>query len=84
MFYKIDVDEDIRSPLKKHAELFEDTPNTVPKRLLHINDAAKVNVVQANATTITKVEIPGFSNSAPVALQQILEVIFFNKNARAQ
>ncbi len=80
MFYKIDIDEDIWSFLKKHAEPFEDTPNTVLKRLLHVNGTtAKARDVQTNVSAITKAEIPSFSNSAPAALQQILEVIFLVK-----
>jgi negative regulator of replication initiation len=79
MLYKIDIDEDIWSFLKKHAEPFEDTPNTVLKRLLRVNGTAKSREGQTNASSITKAEIPSFSNSAPAALQQILEVIFLVK-----
>jgi len=77
MLYKIDVDDDVWGFLKKHAEPFEDTPNTVLKRLLRVNGTAKARDIQTSSSA--KAEIPSFSSSVPSALQQILEVIFLVK-----
>jgi endonuclease III-like uncharacterized protein len=76
MTYKIDVDEDVWNFLKKHAEPFEDTPNTVLKRLLRVSGNGPAKTRDLLTSHITKAEIPKFSSSAPAALQQILEMIF--------
>ena len=72
-FYKIDVDEEVWQHLKQNAEPFEDTPNSVLKRLLF-------GRVDKSATIPTKThtanDFPIFSPSVPAALAQTLEVIY--------
>lgn len=79
MMYKIDVDEEIWSILKKHAEPFEDTPNSVLRRLLPINTGAAAKTRDFSSNPFERLKIPVFPSSVPVALQQILEVVFLVK-----
>ena len=72
-FYKIDVDEEVWQFLKKNAEPFEDTPNSVLKRLLFGSTDRRV---QTPFKSHTANDIPVFSPSIPAALAQILEVIY--------
>ncbi|GBE38693.1 MAG TPA: hypothetical protein ENH35_03160 [Candidatus Moranbacteria bacterium] len=65
-FYKIEIDETIWNYLKNHADPFEDTPNTVLRRLLF----------GKTKKTVGGPEIPSFTNGIPRALQQTLEVIY--------
>lgn len=77
MYQSIDIDEDVWKFLKKNAEPFEDTPNTVLRRLLHISIGRETKGVYA--TSNMKAEIPIFSSHIPAALQQILEMVFLVK-----
>lgn len=72
-FYKIDVDEEVWQYLKKNAEPFEDTPNSVLKRLLFISTERRTE----NLTkTHTSNDFPVFPSTVPQALAQTLEVIY--------
>ena len=73
VFYKIDVDEEIWQFLKKNAEPFEDTPNSVLKRLLF---GGTETGVEAPVKIHTANDFPAFSSSVPEALAQTLEVIY--------
>ena len=70
---KIEIDNEVWNFLKNHAEPFEDTPNTVLRRLL-LNNNMKPN--GSILSTISSIEEPKFPNDIPMALQQILEVAF--------
>ncbi|MBW2741027.1 MAG: hypothetical protein JRE64_19765 [Deltaproteobacteria bacterium] len=72
-FYKIDVDEEIWQFLKENAEPFEDTPNSVLKRLLF---GGTEGGTEAPVKTHTANDFPSFSPSVPEALAQTLEVIY--------
>ena len=72
-FYKIDVDDEVWQFLKKNAEPFEDTPNSVLKRLLFGRENGRS---KNPARTHTPNDFPSFPSSVPAALSQILEVIF--------
>ena len=72
-FYKIDVDEEIWQFLKKNAEPFEDTPNSVLKRLLF---GGTESGAEGPVKTHTANDFPAFSPSVPEALAQTLEVIY--------
>lgn len=72
-FYKIDVDEEIWQFLKKNAEPFEDTPNSVLKRLLFGGTESRA---EAPVKTHTANDFPVFSPSVSEALAQTLEVIY--------
>ena len=76
MMFKIDIDEDIWTFLKKHAEPFEDTPNSVLKRLL-LGENTKIETQDFKQDE--KTEFPFFPGGTPQALQQILEVVFLVK-----
>ena len=72
-FYKIDVDEKVWQFLKKNAEPFEDTPNTVLKRFLFGGmERQAENLTKTHTTN----DFPDFSSSVPEALAQTLEVIY--------
>lgn len=43
---KIEIDSDVLSLLKEHAEPFADTPNSVLRRLLGIDDGAVKSIVE--------------------------------------
>ena len=76
MMYKIDVDDDIWTFLKKQAEPFEDTPNSVLRRsLLGKNSKTKNHLSNQDE----KNEFPVFPGGTPQALRQILEVVFLVK-----
>jgi hypothetical protein len=72
-FYKIDVDEEVWQFLKKNAEPFEDTPNSVLKRLLF---GGMERQTESTMRTHTANDFPTFSYSVPKALAQTLEVIY--------
>jgi hypothetical protein len=65
--YTIEIDEVIMEYLKKHAEPFSDTPNSVLHRLLLGNSNPAVSQQDFQAIS---------SESMPKALSQILEVIY--------
>jgi hypothetical protein len=72
-FYKIDVDEEVWRFLKKHAEPFEDTPNSVLKRfLLGADEKGNGDSVHTRVSD----EVPEYPARIPRALAQILEVIY--------
>jgi hypothetical protein len=70
--YKIVVDHEIWQFLKNHAEPFEDTPNSVLKRLLL---GKKANGQDHVARIHTPTDLPDF-HGVPRALAQIFEVIY--------
>ena len=76
MMHKIEVDEDVWNLMKKHAEPFEDSPNSVLRRLLLVNDYKSIH--PRNVSNIND-ELPIFPSGVPLALQQILEVAFVVK-----
>jgi len=72
-FHKIEVDNEVWDFLKKHAEPFEDTPNSVLKRiLLRENKENRYS----NTNTIKKDVVLNFPPGTPNALSQILEVLY--------
>ena len=71
--YKIDVDEEVWQFLKKNADPFEDTPNSVLKRLLF---GRTENRTESPVKTHTANDFPTFPASVPKALAQTLEVIY--------
>jgi hypothetical protein len=74
VFYKIDIDEEVWQFLKKNAEPFKDTPNSVLRKLLfRRND--KGHVVH-EIKTYTEADFPAFPHRIPQALAQTLEVIY--------
>lgn len=73
MMHKIEVDEDVWIFMKKHAEPFEDSPNSVLRRLLLANDYK--SICPRNVPKIDN-ELPVFPSGVPLALQQILEVAY--------
>jgi two-component system sensor histidine kinase DegS len=70
--YKIMVDEELWGFLKQHAEPFEDTPNSVLRRIIFNGTTAKTNIS-------SDFEFPSFPTGIPKALEQTLEVIFLVK-----
>lgn len=69
MSYEIDIDDDVMSFLKKHAEPFEDTPNSVLRRLLLAQKAAGASVSsgrRSTSTPRTREQREKRSNRAPV------------------
>ena len=73
--YEIKVDEEVWSFLKKHAEPFVDTPNSVLRKFLFGNNNGKKN---SNIEDIEE-KFPAFPGGVPKALAQILEVIYLVK-----
>lgn len=73
MMHKIVVDEDVWSFLKRHAEPFEDSPNSVLRRLLLTKDHKSI---YPRTTSDANSELPDFHSGVPLALQQILEVAY--------
>ena len=73
MMHKIEVDEVVWSLLKKQAEPFEDTPNSVLRRLLL---AKSQRTISARFLSSDNGETPIFPKGVPTALQQILEVAY--------
>ena len=71
--YKIDVDEEVWQFLKKNAEPFEDTPNSVLKRLL-LGGADRQ--AEGHIRSYTTNDFPTFPASVPEALAQTLEVVY--------
>ena len=69
---KIEIDNEVWQYLKKNAEPFEDTPNTVLRRLLNIDST--------NDGIYSSKNQPYFPSDIPRALQQILEVVYLVKN----
>ncbi len=77
--HQIEIDSEVWAFLKQHAEPFEDTPNTVLRRLLLIKSGTN----RTNSKTTEHVtdkerntEMPSFPIGTPAALQQILEVTY--------
>ncbi|MBT4484243.1 MAG: hypothetical protein HOC71_11280 [Candidatus Latescibacteria bacterium] len=73
-YYKIEVDEDVYKYLKQHATPFEDTPNSVLRKILAIN---KSDINNLNNDAIKN--LPNFSSGFPEALSQTLIMIFLVK-----
>ncbi|MEW6714381.1 MAG: hypothetical protein AB1306_04755 [Nitrospirota bacterium] len=77
--YEIKIDEEVFNFLKTHAEPFEDTPNSVLRKFLPLNNgASKGNKIE----TVQKEDLPVFHSGVPQGLSQILEVIYFVKKKR--
>lgn len=72
--YQIEIDEEVMNYLKNFAEPFEDTPNSVLRRLL-----LQKNQNSANLRIGSKIKLPEYPIGTSVALQQILEVIYLVK-----
>ena len=72
MRHKIDVDDEVWSLLKNHAQPLEDTPNSVLRRLLISGNSKKTRSIESNKINTS----PSFPSGLPKALQQILEVIY--------
>ena len=72
-YHKIEVDSEVMQFLKKHAEPFEDTPNSVLRKLLlgKKTQSGRLPSVENNGA-----DRPRLSGSIPNALEQILEVVF--------
>ena len=68
--YSIEIDEKVWEFLKKHAEPFIDTPNSVLNQILF--GASKEPDEQACVSTVPSVSVKG----TPKSLAQILEVIY--------
>jgi hypothetical protein len=72
-FFKIEIDEELWNFLKRNAEPFEDTPNSVLRRLLLPEfKKGEASTSKSNKEEIS-FEIP---SSVPKALSQFLEVIY--------
>ncbi len=72
-FYKIEVDEEVWQFLKRNAEPFEDTPNSVLRRLLfRKNDKGALHEIKTYAGE----DLPTFPYGIPQALAQTLDVIY--------
>jgi len=73
-WHNIEIDDDVFQYLKKMAEPFEDTPNSVLRReLLKIRRQVTGTVFLTN--TKDESDVDSFPIGTPIALQQILEVI---------
>ena len=72
--YEIEVDEEIYDFLKKHAEPFKDTPNSVLRRYLPLR-SDKVEIKDSTTVKISS----QFPPSVPNALAEILEMIILVK-----
>jgi hypothetical protein len=72
-FHRIEVDDEVWSFLKKHAEPFEDTPNSVLRRIL-LPESNKSLAEPIKATVET--DMPKLAIGVPRALSQFLEVIY--------
>lgn len=75
--HQIDIDEEVYSFLKQHAEPFKDTPNSVLRRFLPLERST----VEIKENIGSKV-LPQFPESVPNALAQILEMIVLVKNQK--
>jgi uncharacterized protein YfbU (UPF0304 family) len=73
-FLKIDVDEEVYDYLKEKAEPFTDTPNTVLRRLLFM-DNKQNPPKRADAQEIVESTDNDIKGWVPAALRQTLEVI---------
>ena len=71
--YRIEIDEKVWNYLKSKAEPFEDTPNSVLKRILLGGQLSGLHGVNRKTTVGTP---PSFPDGVPKALAQILEVIY--------
>jgi len=71
--HKIEVDEEVWQFLKKNAEPFEDTPNSVLKRMF-FGGASKPH--KNSSSPVISRDLPDFPSGVPRALTQTLEVIY--------
>ncbi len=55
---KIDIDDEVWKELQKRAIPFEDTPNSVLRKLLGLEDADKKNSITEIASKISKISEP--------------------------
>lgn len=72
---KIEIDNDVYHFLQSKAVAFQDTPNSVLRRLLIDKD----NNIPTKSSSANALSLPKFSYSIPSALQQILELVFLIK-----
>lgn len=70
-WHKIEVDAEVFEYLKKAAEPFVDTPNSVLRRELKISSAQQKQCSEGNETATQE----SYPSGTPMALQQILDVI---------
>lgn len=83
-FHKIEIDSEVLNHLKEHAEPFEDSPNSVLRKLLL--DAPRDVTKQASDMTTfspkTDLTLPDWPSGIPKALQHTLEMIYLVKKLR--
>lgn len=72
-FHKIEIDDEVWGFLKKHAEPFEDTPNSVLRRIL-LRKPEKTTA--GPVKHVYEKDMPEFGAGVPKALSQFLEVIY--------
>ena len=73
-WHKIEIDDNVFEYLKKRAEPFTDTPNSVLRRELFKEPGTTMNT-QSNSNAAESGTFAHFQIGAPVALQHILEVV---------
>lgn len=78
-WHRIEVDNEVFEYLKKMAEPFVDTPNSVLRRELLHRDRLTTRGTSQLAKTSDNGKKDSFPVSTPVALQQILEVVHLVK-----
>jgi len=76
-WHKIEIDDDVFQYLKKLAEPFEDTPNSVLRRELLKNQLAHITFPSQKAD---EGNTDHFPVGTPIALQQILDVVGLIRN----
>lgn len=72
-YHTIEIDDEVLDYLKRHAEPFKDTPNSVLRRILfglkkRISSTKKLNKTENNSLVLPR--------GIPKALSQVLEVIY--------
>lgn len=75
--HEVEVDDEVFSFVKGHAEPLVDDFNSALRRLLPIGDTKVRNraASKANALPIAHAPVPSWPGGTPMALRQILEVI---------
>lgn len=71
--HRIEVDDKLLTFLKKEAEPFVDTPNTVLRRLLLNDDSSRAAAYEAETSPGSA--LPEIPAGTPKALEQVLEVV---------
>jgi len=76
--YQIEVDEEVYSFLKDKAEPFLDTPNDVLRRVLL--GKPRVSHHGESAPRTSECNLPPIPGGTPMALEQILQVLYLIRN----